>query len=163
AAGEADDAQAQISAALATLDNADFPLAAWRIYLAAAEIWESLGDSSKAAEYRGNFETVMRTLAQNFDAEDRLRSCLLAAVEARQGERDRAPVARHLELLRSTLSSASPLSTNKANGIARAKREIATRLTIGKAPAAGGRGVEASRSHLWSSVATRADRIALDC
>src|SRR5262249_47198568 len=51
---------------------------------------------------------------------------------------------------------------NKANGIARAKREIATRLTIGKAPAAGGRGGEASRSHLWSSGATRADRIALD-
>ena len=85
AAGDADDAKAQLSAALATLDNADFPLAAWRIYLAAADIWESLGDASKAAEYRGVFETVMRTLAQNFDAEDRLRSSLLAAVETRRG------------------------------------------------------------------------------
>jgi len=87
AAGDLDDARAQLSGALATLDNADLPLAAWRIYLTAAEICESLGDASKASEYRLLFENVMRTLAQNFDPEDRLRASLLAALEATRGGR----------------------------------------------------------------------------
>jgi hypothetical protein len=93
AAGDADDARAQLSAAFATLDNADFPLATWRIYLAAAEISESLGEANKASEYRRGFENVMRTLAQNFDADDRMRSSLLAAIEMKRGGSavDRAP------------------------------------------------------------------------
>ena len=55
AAGDLDDARAQLSRALATLDNANLPLAAWRIYLTAAEICESLGEASKASEYRRAF------------------------------------------------------------------------------------------------------------
>ena len=89
AVGDLDDARAQLSRALATLDNADLPLATWRIYLTAAEICESLGEASKASEYRRLFENVIRTLAQNFDAEDRLRASLLAALETR--ERDAMP------------------------------------------------------------------------
>ena len=85
AVGDLDDARAQLSHALATLDNADLPLATWRIYLTAAEICESLGESSKAFEYRRLYENVMRTLAQNFDAEDHLRASLLAALETRSG------------------------------------------------------------------------------
>jgi hypothetical protein len=50
-------------------------------FLAAAEICESFGEASEATEYRRRFENVMRTLAQNFDPEDRLRSSLLAALE----------------------------------------------------------------------------------
>ena len=38
---------------------------------------------SKASEYRRRFENVMRTLAQNFDPEDRLRASLLTALETR--------------------------------------------------------------------------------
>jgi ATP/maltotriose-dependent transcriptional regulator MalT len=93
AAGDVDDARAQLSTAFATLDNADFPLATWRIYLAATEISESLGEANKASEYRRGFETVMRTLAQNFDAEDRMRSSLLAAIETKRAGSavDRAP------------------------------------------------------------------------
>jgi len=83
AVGDLDDARAQLSRALATLDNADLPLATWRIYLTAAEICESLGEASKASEYRRLFENVIRTLAQNFDAEDRLRASLLAALVTR--------------------------------------------------------------------------------
>ena len=82
AAGDPDEARAQLSRALATLDNVDMPLAAWRVYRTAAEICESLGEVADAARYRGRFEQVMRTLAENFDPEDRLRSSLLAAVEA---------------------------------------------------------------------------------
>jgi hypothetical protein len=61
------------------------PLAAWRIYLGAAEIYDGLGEADKASQYRGLFETVMRALAQNFAAEDPLRASLLAAIETKRG------------------------------------------------------------------------------
>jgi predicted ATPase len=81
AAGDWDEARTQLSAALATLDHADLPLAAWRIYSAAAQVSQSLGEASKASEYRARYETVLRALAQNFDADDRLRASLLSALE----------------------------------------------------------------------------------
>jgi predicted ATPase len=81
AAGDLEDARAQLERALSTLDNANLPLAAWRIYLAAAEICEGLGEAAKASEYRGLFENVLRTLAQNFAPDDRLHASLLAALE----------------------------------------------------------------------------------
>jgi class 3 adenylate cyclase/predicted ATPase len=81
AAGDLDGARAELSRALNLLDNANLPLAAWRIYLTAAEIYQGLGEAAKASEYRGRFENLMRTLAQNFSANDRLRASLLAAVE----------------------------------------------------------------------------------
>ena len=84
AAGNLDDARAQLSLALATLDDATLPLATWRIYLTAAEIFESFGEMSKVSEYRQRFENVMRTLVQNFDPEDRLRATLLTALETRR-------------------------------------------------------------------------------
>jgi class 3 adenylate cyclase/predicted ATPase len=79
--GDLDGARAELSRALNLLDNANLPLAAWRIYLTAAEIYQGLGEAAKASEYRGRFENLMRTLAQNFSANDRLRASLLAAVE----------------------------------------------------------------------------------
>ena len=85
AAGEIEEARAQLAKAIATLDNANLPLAAWRIYLAAAEIYDGLGEKARAAEARGNYETVLQTLAQNFAADDRLRSSLLAALESKRG------------------------------------------------------------------------------
>jgi tetratricopeptide (TPR) repeat protein len=83
AAGNLDDARAKLSLALATLDDATLPLATWRIYLTAAEIFENFGEMSKASEYRRRFENVMRTLAQNFDPEDRLQASLLTALETK--------------------------------------------------------------------------------
>src|SRR5262245_4263422 len=84
AAGDREEARAQLAHALATLDNANLPLAAWRIYLAAAEVYAGLGEIDKASQYRKRFENVLRTLAQNFAAEDPLRTSLLAAIEAKR-------------------------------------------------------------------------------
>ena len=80
AAGELDDARAQLVSALATLGKADLPLAAWRIYLTAAEIYEGLGDANRASQYRRLFGNVMQTLAQNFDTDDVLRASLLGNI-----------------------------------------------------------------------------------
>jgi class 3 adenylate cyclase/predicted ATPase len=91
AAGDLEDARAQLSRALETLDNANLPLAAWRIYLAAAEIYEALAETDKATEYRGLFENVLGTLAQNFTAEDPLRASLLAAIETKRGRSATGP------------------------------------------------------------------------
>ena len=82
AANDPDNARVELSRALATLGNADLPLAAWRVYLTAAEICESFGEASEAAEYRNRYESVMRSLAQNFDPGDRLRASLFTALEA---------------------------------------------------------------------------------
>jgi tetratricopeptide (TPR) repeat protein len=87
AAGDREDARAQLARALATLDNANLPLAQWRIYLAAAEIYEALGETDNAAQYRALFEDVIGTLAQNFDAQDPLRASLLAAIETKRAAR----------------------------------------------------------------------------
>ena len=89
AAGDLDEARAQLCRALATLDDANLPLAAWRIYLAAAQIFECFGEASKASEYGARFDNVMRTLAANFDSEDRLRVSVLA-----HHERTRCPQPR---------------------------------------------------------------------
>ena len=94
AAGDLEEARGQLARALETLDNENLPLAAWRIYLAAAEIFQGLGEPDKAAQYRGLFENVVRTLAQNFDAEDRLRASLLAALEPNRFGRSALPAVR---------------------------------------------------------------------
>jgi class 3 adenylate cyclase/predicted ATPase len=91
AAGDAEDARVQLAAALATLDNKDLPLAAWRIYLAAADIYAGLGETDKASQYRGLFENVLGTLAQNFAADDPLRASLLAAIESKRGGSSAGP------------------------------------------------------------------------
>jgi class 3 adenylate cyclase len=87
AAGDLEEARAQLERALTTLGNASLPLAAWRIYLAAAEIYEGLGEAAKASEYRELFENVIQTLAQNFAPEDRLRAALLGVLETSRGRR----------------------------------------------------------------------------
>lgn len=79
-----DDARAQLARALATLDNAKLPLAEWRIYLTAAEMFDSLGETREASEYRRRFENVVQTLALNFEPEDRLRASLLSALGTRR-------------------------------------------------------------------------------
>jgi len=58
------------------------PLAAWRVYRAGVEVCEALGEPAEAARYRARFEDVIRTLAGNFEPDDRLRSSLLAALDA---------------------------------------------------------------------------------
>jgi tetratricopeptide (TPR) repeat protein len=82
AAGDLDEARAELSRALSTLEDADMPLAAWRVYRAGVEVCETLGEPADAARYRARFEDVIRTLAGNFEPDDRLRSSLLAALDA---------------------------------------------------------------------------------
>ena len=84
AAGNVQEARTQLDLALATLGNADLPLAAWRVFLIAAELSERFGEATRASEYHRRFEDVMQTLAQNFGAEDRLRASLLTALQARK-------------------------------------------------------------------------------
>jgi DNA-binding winged helix-turn-helix (wHTH) protein/tetratricopeptide (TPR) repeat protein len=83
AAGDRDEARAELSRALSIVDNADFPLAAWRVYQGAAEIFANIGEADQAAKYRNRFATVLRTLAQNFEPDDPLHKSLLTALEAR--------------------------------------------------------------------------------
>jgi class 3 adenylate cyclase/tetratricopeptide (TPR) repeat protein len=80
AAGDRDEARDHLSRALSIVNDADFPLAAWRVYSAATEILMSIGETGEAIKYQNRFATVLRTLAQNFDAEDHLHKCLLSAL-----------------------------------------------------------------------------------
>jgi len=82
-AGDRDEAGAHLSQALSIVENADFPLAAWRSYEAAAEIFMKMGDTAEALKYQTRFATVLRTLAQNFEPNDRLHHSLLDAVTTR--------------------------------------------------------------------------------
>jgi tetratricopeptide (TPR) repeat protein len=88
AAGDRDEALAQLSSALSIVENADFPLAAWRVFCAAAEIFTQIGEPDKAATYRNRFAKVLQRLAQNFEADDRLSKSLMAALTTRTARLD---------------------------------------------------------------------------
>jgi DNA-binding winged helix-turn-helix (wHTH) protein/tetratricopeptide (TPR) repeat protein len=86
ASGDTADALAHLSRSLQIVDNADFPLASWRVYNAAAEILARCGQADKAATYRVRFVETLRRLAQNFEPEDRLHKTLLAALATRAAQ-----------------------------------------------------------------------------
>ena len=77
ATGDRDEAREHLSRALPIVDNANFPLAAWRVSRGTAEIFESIGQADDAATCRIRFETVIRTLARNFEPDDALHSSVL--------------------------------------------------------------------------------------
>ncbi|OKO87071.1 hypothetical protein AC630_01165 [Bradyrhizobium sp. AS23.2] len=78
--GDPVEALLHLSRALEIVDNADFPIASWRVYRTAAEIFAKCGDADRAATYRIRFVETVRRLAQNFEAEDRLHKSLLAVL-----------------------------------------------------------------------------------
>ena len=78
AEGNLEEARNQLSRAISILDQAELPLAAWRVYTTAAEFYESVGETGKAAEFRCRCEKVIHALAATFDQDDPLRSSLLA-------------------------------------------------------------------------------------
>jgi hypothetical protein len=82
AEGDLEEAKTQLSQAASILEQDYLPLAAWRVYLTASELYERLGETSKAAEFRYRAEKVIQTLAANFDSDDPLRSSLLAGFAA---------------------------------------------------------------------------------
>jgi hypothetical protein len=80
------EAQLHLSRALEIVDNADFPIASWRVYRTAAEIFAKHGDVDRAATYRLRFVETVRRLAQNFEPEDRLHKSLLAVLATRTAQ-----------------------------------------------------------------------------
>lgn len=86
ALGDLAEAQLQLSRALEIVDSADFPIASWRVYRTAAEIFAKYGDVDRAATYRKRFVETVRRLAQNFEPEDRLHKSLLAGLATRTAQ-----------------------------------------------------------------------------
>jgi tetratricopeptide (TPR) repeat protein len=84
--GDMAEAQLHLSRALEIVDNADFPIASWRVYRTAAEIFAKHGDVDRAATYRLRFVETVRRLAQNFEPEDRLHKSLLAVLATRTAQ-----------------------------------------------------------------------------
>ena len=84
--GDSAAAQLHLSRALEIVDNADFPIASWRVYRTAAEIFAKYGDVDRAATYRLRFVETVRRLAQNFEPEDRLHKSLLAVSATRTAQ-----------------------------------------------------------------------------
>ena len=82
AEGDAAEAEAQLSRAAATLGAAPPPLAAWRVYHAAAAFYAGAGRGTEAAAYQDRFAATLRTLAAHFDAEEPMRASLLGAATA---------------------------------------------------------------------------------
>jgi tetratricopeptide (TPR) repeat protein len=82
AEGDLEEAKAQLSRAIAIVEQAELPLAAWRVYATAAHFHEGLGERAKAAEFQRRSGKVIQTLAANFDQDDPLRSSLLTGFAA---------------------------------------------------------------------------------
>ena len=77
AAGDLQEARAQLPRAIAIVRNAGLPVAAWRVYATAASFYESIGDTNKAVEYRARFDGVVQSLAKSLAPDDPLRAAAL--------------------------------------------------------------------------------------
>jgi DNA-binding winged helix-turn-helix (wHTH) protein/tetratricopeptide (TPR) repeat protein len=75
-------ARRHLSAALAIVETAELPLAAWKIYGTAATLYAEMGDHDKAADYRRRGAAVVQTLAADLHPGEALRSIFLAVFEA---------------------------------------------------------------------------------
>jgi DNA-binding winged helix-turn-helix (wHTH) protein len=73
-------AEAELSQALAVLEGADVPLAAWRVYATAAQLYEQRGRSTEAKRYWTRSAAVCTRLADSLGNARELRQSLLAYV-----------------------------------------------------------------------------------
>ncbi|TPQ30999.1 transcriptional regulator [Bradyrhizobium guangdongense] len=89
ASGDRDEALANLTTGFSIVDKENFPLAAWRVYDSAAEVFTAIGDVKRAATYRNRFADVIRTLADNFAPDDRLHKSLMAALATRMADGSR--------------------------------------------------------------------------
>ena len=71
-------AEAELSQALAVLEGADVPLAAWRVYATAAQLYEQRGRSTEAGRYWTRSAAVRTRLADSLGNALELRQSLLA-------------------------------------------------------------------------------------
>jgi tetratricopeptide (TPR) repeat protein len=76
------EARAQLSRAISIVEGAELPLAAWRVYAMAAQLYEVLGDAKKAAQFRNRSERVICAIAETLGANEPLRLSLLAGLAA---------------------------------------------------------------------------------
>jgi tetratricopeptide (TPR) repeat protein len=85
AEGNLEEARNQLSRAISIVEGGELPLAYWRIHATAAEFYNIVGETSKAAESRCCCEKVIHALAESLDQDGPLRTSLLAgyAAEAR--------------------------------------------------------------------------------
>ena len=82
AAGNSHAANAHLCQAISLVRDAQLPLAAWRVYAAAANFCESRGESENAAKYQGRSDQIVRSLANSLEPNDPLRSvAFLASAE----------------------------------------------------------------------------------
>lgn len=80
AEGDWYEAESQVSLALAIIEGIFIPLAAWRIYAAAADLKEGQGCTAAAEVYRNRSAAVLRALADSLEETDLLRRSLLAGL-----------------------------------------------------------------------------------
>jgi hypothetical protein len=71
-------AEAELAQALAVLEGADVPLAAWRVYATAAQLYEQCGRSTEARQYWTHSAAVRTRLADSLGNALELRQSLLA-------------------------------------------------------------------------------------
>ncbi len=92
AAGNSQDARAQLFQAISIVRNAELPLAAWRVYATAADLYDSCGETDKAICYRDRSNQVLRSLKNCLGQGDPLRSTTSVdgMSEARAGQGSRA-------------------------------------------------------------------------
>jgi tetratricopeptide (TPR) repeat protein len=75
-------AQAHLSRAIAIVEDAELPLAAWRVYAMAAQLSEFLGDLKEAAQFRSSSKRVICAMADTLEPNDPVCSSLLAGFAA---------------------------------------------------------------------------------
>jgi ATP/maltotriose-dependent transcriptional regulator MalT len=83
AEGDKAGASAQISRAIAIVEQGEYPIAAWRVFATAAHIARLHGKSEDAATFHARAEKIIFGLAANLDLDDPLRLSLLAGFEER--------------------------------------------------------------------------------
>ena len=79
AAGDVEEARAQLCRALSIVRNAELPLASRRVYAVAAELYESCGEPDNASSYRLRSEQILRSLTDSLRRHDLLRSAMPVA------------------------------------------------------------------------------------
>jgi tetratricopeptide (TPR) repeat protein len=72
-------AEAELLQALAVLEGAEAPLAAWRVYASAAQLYEQRGRCTEARQYWTRSAAVRTRLADSLGNARELRQSLLAA------------------------------------------------------------------------------------
>jgi hypothetical protein len=72
--GNSETAASQLLEAISIVRRARLPLAAWRVYATAADLYESLSDEARAVKWRRRSQQIIRSLKNSLKPGDPLRS-----------------------------------------------------------------------------------------